>query len=131
MSLNGTERFLNNSVINKTEMGVNTSLFCLTSNNDCCEYSGNENNDFPLRTWILPNGVEIAGRSSHKSQSFSVSRGPNAVLLHRDNELISHNGIFTCVIPNDRNITQRLFIGIYQQSEGMNVSFIQVVLQHV
>ena len=125
MSLNGTEHFLNNSVVNITEVGVNkTSLFCLTSNNDCCEHSGNENNDFSLRTWILPNGVEIAGRSSLKSQSFSVSRGPNAVFLHHDNELISHNGIFTCVIPDARNRTQRLFKGIYQQSEGMNVSFV-------
>ena len=125
MSLYGTERFLNNSVINITEIEVNnTSLFCLTNNTDCCEYSGNKNNDFPPRAWILPNGVEIAGRSSNKSQSFSVSRGPNAVYLHHDNELMSHNGIFTCVIPDDRNRTRRLFIGIYQQSEGMNVSFV-------
>ena len=125
MSLHGTERFLNNSVVNITEIGTNnTSLFCLTNNTDCCEHSSNDNNDFSLGTWMLPNGVEIAERSSYKSQSFSVSRSPNAVFLHHDDDLMSHNGIFTCVIPDDRNITRRLFIGIYPQSEGMNVSFV-------
>ena len=93
--------YSNNRAISLTDFGgSNGPLMCLTSLRECCRSS--DTGVAPLGNWIYPNGSVVPSRSS--GNSLYRTRGPSAVLLHRDNNVVSISGVFTCEIPDSNNM---------------------------
>ena len=93
--------YSNNRAISLTDFGgSNGPLMCLTSLRECCRSS--DTGVAPLGNWIYPNGSIVPSRSS--GNSLYRTRGPTAVLLHRDNNVVSISGVFTCEIPDSNNM---------------------------
>ena len=89
--------YSNNSAISLDDIGGgNGPLMCLTSLRECCRSS--DAGGASLGNWIYPNGSVVPSRSS--GNSLYRNRGPSAVLLHRDNNVVSISGVFTCAIPD-------------------------------
>ena len=101
----------NNSIVNLTLIGGETTelLLCLTTNSECCRPGAGD------REWRLPDGRNILPRDVNQVHGYGRSRGPSVVRLHR-NGLAStdhQTGVFTCIIPDSKNTTQQLYIGIF------------------
>ena len=93
--------YSNNRTLSLTDLeGSNGPLMCLTSLRECCRSS--DTGGAALGNWIYPNGSIVPSRSS--GNSLYRTRGPSSVLLHRDNNVVSISGVFTCEIPVSNNM---------------------------
>ena len=93
--------YSNNRTFSLTDFGGgNGPLMCLTSLRECCRSS--DTGGAVQGNWRYPNGSIVPSRSS--GNSLYRTRGPSAVLLHRDNNVVSISGVFTCEIPDSNNM---------------------------
>ena len=94
-----------------TDIGTGAAaLVCTTTFTPCCT-SGN-----PETQWYFPNGSQVPNNLNLPYQR-TRGRFPGRVILSRNSES-SITGLFHCDIPDADNITQSLYVGIYDNSTG-------------
>ena len=109
-SLNGTT-YQNNSIVTLEEIGEHDDpLLCITNLTTCCR----RKNGFISGNWFFPNGTRVPSLSP--SEDFYRTREQMVVLLHRRRD--GEDGIYRCVIPDSKNVTQSIYIGVYTASSG-------------
>ena len=96
----------------------NEALLCYTDLVDCCKDTQTKT-DGPLGEWYLPsyNKTKVLSRRFTEVGYFK-SRGLSVVRLHRNNSGEFPVGVFYCEIPNDKSVSQVIFIGIYDVEDG-------------
>ncbi len=128
MQLNG-ERLDNHTVIDPNSIGDRESypqgLFCFTNLEACCNKA--TSNGIALGGWYSSNG-ELTNRIDAQTASalFYLRREAGSVQLARTDpesqyELNSSNftgGLFRCEIPDDDNVTQTFYVGLYAPGTG-------------
>lgn len=84
-----------------SEIGEGTSaLYCLTDREFCCSTEAGANHG----SWNFPNGSTV---------NVDITKGFSSILLNRRSSAVKPTGVYRCVIPDARNITRTLHIGIY------------------
>ena len=104
--------YQNNSLVNLEDIGEgDDAMFCLTDQPACCRppHGGNA-----IGNWFFPNGSRVP--SSGSQWDFHRTRGRMVVLLHRRRG--GEAGVHSCVVPDELNITQSIYIGIYITDTG-------------
>ena len=70
--------------------------------------------------WFFPNGTRVPSETFNDTTglrwNFYRSRGPSVVRLHRRRD--GAEGLYHCEIPDTLNITQSIYIGVYNESNG-------------
>ena len=104
----------NNSLISLESLGnfnatTNTPLLCVTSfipdDADVEDYIGN---------WFPPQGDAPLGVSSNTTDLYQSSEDEQSVGLNRPSEVASvESGLYRCEIPDNENVTQTLYVGVY------------------
>ena len=106
-SLDGTT-YRNNSIVTLEDIGErDNALLCMTNFTACCQY-------LYIGNWFFPNGTRVP--SSGNQWDFHRTRGQMVVLLHRRRGGVE--GIYHCEIPDSMNVTQTIYIGVYNTSNG-------------
>ena len=87
------------------------ALLCLTEQPACCRppYTSNA-----IGNWYFPNGTRVP--SSGNQWDFHRTRGQSVVFLNRRRG--GENGVYCCEIPDELNVTQTIYIGVYTASTG-------------
>ena len=107
----------NNSIITLHDIGEESkSLFCITNNTKCCKKDGTFIKD-ALGNWYFPDESAIP---TGNTNNFYKNRGPSVVRLHRRQNASGPNGIYHCTIPDNNEISQSIFVGIYPMGDGKN-----------
>ena len=96
------------------------ALLCKTNLTDCCQPS--YINPSGLGNWFIPNGTRIR----HGNMDFYRTRGQMAVLLHHRGGGV--DGIYRCEIPDSMNVTQNIYIGVYNTCTGERQCLYTLVL---
>ena len=99
----GHSQLLNNTLIMPN---TEVALICATDSQLCCVTDSNDN-------WYLPNGTIIGPEESNSTLNVSVSRQNQTLALLFNNELEFATGIYFCVIADEGNNTNFLYVGIY------------------
>ena len=113
-SLNGTT-YQNNSLVTLEDIGegYDAALLCLTNKTACCRppygYWGSA-----AGTWFFPNETTVPSPGSW--WEIYRTRSQMVVRLHRNRGGVS--GIYRCEIPDARNVTQTIYIGVYTADTG-------------
>ena len=108
--------YQNNSIVTLEDIGEGSdSLLCLTDQTACCRppYTDGGNRS-AIGNWYFPSGTRVP--SSGGEQDLHRTRGQMRVLLHRRRGGVE--GIYRCEIPDARNVTQTIYIGVYTASTG-------------
>ena len=75
------------------------------------------NNGSNIGLWYYPNGTQVPLHSgefeSGPSPIFS-KRFTGQIALARNGELLGHEGLYTCIIPDENGVYQTLVVGIYR-----------------
>ena len=119
-SLNGTT-YQNNSNVTLQDIGErDNALLCRTNQSACCTsyFTGTES---ALGDWSFPNGSTIrngttnpnvmVNASSNQQTDIYITRGHMVVYMHRRKGGVE--GIYRCEIPDSMNVTQTIYIGVY------------------
>ena len=85
------------------------SLRCLTFVIQCCNDSDNPNGS--RGSWRFPD--ESVVHSKNTINYISRTRGRSSVLLHRTNDVMSPNGVYTCQIPDNITLNSELHVYLY------------------
>jgi hypothetical protein len=85
--------------------GTNDGLWCQSSNNGSM-----------IGAWYLPNGTQI-GTEDFDNFPLHVSYTTGQVGLLRDGSVRDYEGLYTCIIPDEHNISQTLTVAIYRDTE--------------
>ena len=114
-SLNRTT-YQNNSCVTLEDIGVeDNGLFCVTNLTACCRPADTTGeNGSAMGNWFFPNGTRVPSRGAQ--WDFHRTRGHMVVLLQRKRG--GEEGIYHCVIPDTRNVTQTIYIGVYSAGSG-------------
>ena len=108
-SLNGTT-YQNNSVITLEDIGEgDDALLCITDQRNCCR---NADTGVVFGNWFFPNGARVPS----ETVNIYRTRGQGVVRLHRRRG--GAEGLYRCEIPDTSNITQSIYIGVYNESNG-------------
>ena len=80
--------------------GLNDGLWCQSANN--CSMIG---------TWYLPNGTQV---STVDASNFPlhVYHVTGQIGLLRDSRIVSYQGLYNCVIPDENGTNQTLWVSI-------------------
>ena len=116
-SLNGTT-YQNNSLVTLEDIGSgDDALLCITEQRNCCQppYTGEMG---PLiGNWFFPNRTRIPSQIINGLMwNFFRTRGLSVVYLNRKRG--GAEGIYHCEIPDASNITQTIYIGVYNEGNG-------------
>ena len=115
-SLNGT-RYQNNSIVTLEDIGEDdTALLCMTNLTACCQRNDTGKNETALGNWFFPNGTKVPSNKSNRSWDFYIDRVEMVVHLNRREGGV--DGIYRCEIPDSTNITQTIYIGVFNASTG-------------
>ena len=111
-SLNGTT-YQNNSLVTLEDIGDNdtAALLCMTNLTACCRPP---NTNLSLGNWLFPNGTRVP--SNNVSSDFYRDRDQMVVRMKRRRD--GEEGIYRCEIPDSVNVTQTIYIGVYNTSTG-------------
>ncbi len=103
----GPKPLSNNSIITLSKLPENniSNLACTTENALCCSET---QYDF-VTGWEFPNGSAV-------SQGVYWNK---SIVLQVSAEALYTTGIYQCTIPGLNNLTNRLYIGILGDSDGM------------
>ena len=111
-SLNDTT-YQNNSLVTLEDIGEdNASLLCMTHLTTCCRRR--DSSGFVLGNWRFPNKTDV--RSSSKMWDFYRDRGQMVIRMKRRRGGVE--GIYHCEIPDTMNVTQTIYIGVYNANTG-------------
>ena len=117
-SLNGTT-YQNNSFVTLEDIGEedDTALLCMTNLTACCKPQAS---GLSLGNWYFPNGTRVPSDFVNKTidliWDFYRERGLMVVRMHRRSG--GEEGIYRCEIPDSMNVTQTIYIGVYNASTG-------------
>ena len=112
-SLNGTT-YQNNSVITLEDIGEGSqALLCITDQRNCCR-NADSSMGVVFGNWFFPNETRVP--SGDLNWNFYRTRGPSVVRLQRRRG--GAEGLYRCEIPDTLNITQSIYIGVYNESNG-------------
>ena len=113
-SLGGTT-YQNNSIVALEDIGEgDNALLCISNQTDSCQHPPTGVVDLGLGSWFFPNGTKVPNESNQ--WGFYSSRGPGVVGMNRRRGGVT--GVFRCEIPDARNVTQTIYIGVYTESTG-------------
>ena len=119
-SLNGTT-YQNNSLVTLEDIGEgDAALLCLTNAIDCCRppYTGAMGG--VRGNWYFPNGTRVPSENDNSTTNegldFYSTRGDMRVFLHRRRG--GEDGVYRCEIPDENNVTQSMYIGVYTENVG-------------
>ena len=94
----------------------NGALFCISNLTTCCRGE----NGSVLGQWFFPNETkvpnEFISETSQPKWDFFRDRGQMTILMHRRGGGV--DGIYHCEIPDAMNVTQTIYIGVYNTSTG-------------
>ena len=90
-----------------------TALLCMTNLTACCRRPYTGENVTVFANWYFPNGTRVP---SILIWDFYRNRGQSLVRLNRRNG--EEEGIYRCEIPDSMNVTQTLYVGVYNTSSG-------------
>ena len=115
-SLNGTT-YQNNSVVILEDIGEGSqALLCITDQRNCCRHADIDMG-VVFGNWFFPNGTRVPSETVNDTRwNFYRSRGLSVVRLHRRKG--GTEGLYRCEIPDTSNITQTIYIGVYNESNG-------------
>ena len=90
------------------------ALLCVTDLAACCRdpYTGAIGS--AIGDWYFPNTSRVP--SSGENWDFHRTRGNMTVSLHRRRG--GDDGVYCCEIPDELNITQSIYIGVYTADTG-------------
>ena len=115
-SLNGTT-YKNNSIVALEDIGEDdAALLCMTNFTACCRPSHTGVIGLSLGSWFFPNGTRSRVPSEGEQWDFHRTRGKMVVRMHRKRGGVE--GIYRCEIPDSMNVTQSIYIGVYNASSG-------------
>ena len=104
----------NNCLVLLSDIGEGSrALYCLTNREACCSYAAGGNRGL----WRFPGGADV---TESESADFLFTRGYSSLLLNRRNSAMGPTGIYTCLIPDARDVLHTLYFGIYNASGGKN-----------
>ena len=89
-------------------------LLCVTDLTACCQTPYTSGNRSVIGNWFFPNGTRVP--SSGNQWDFHRTRGHMEVLLHRRRG--GEDGVYRCEIPDELNVTQTIYIGVYTTGTG-------------
>ena len=92
----------------------NTALLCMTNQSACCRRPFTGENGPPLGNWFFPNGARVPAKSSQSHMYRKRDQSVVRMFRRRDGE----EGIYRCEIPDSMNVTQGIYIGVYNTSTG-------------
>ena len=98
-----------------------TALLCKTNFTACCRPPYTTENKSALGNWFFPNGTRVfSGKkeppSYNNNTDFYRNRDKMVVRLNRRRG--GEDGIYSCEIPDSENVTQTIYIGVYNASSG-------------
>ena len=88
----------------------NTALLCITNRPATFGNSGGD--------WFAPYGDKVGGLSSTTVPGFGRNRGDMIVRLRRNSDTEPEEGIYYCVVLDADNITQTVYVGLYNSGGG-------------
>ena len=113
-SLRGTT-YQNNSCVTLEDIGgENDSLLCMTNLTACCRSSHTGVIGLSLGSWFFPNRNSVSSEMANRD--FYRNRGQMVVRMHRRRG--GEEGIYSCEIPDSMNVTQTIYIGVYNTNSG-------------
>ena len=86
------------------------ALLCKTDLNFCC------NSPNVLGHWFYPNGTRVPSRGNN--WDFYRDRGTMVVRVNHREGGVEGEGIYYCKIPDALNVSQTIYIGVYNTSTG-------------
>ena len=96
----------NNSVVIIDTIGENNdALLCMTNKESCCGTLPNRLGEF-----YYPNGDQVPIRKL--GQGFYRNRGDQLIRLNRRNGIMSPTGSYSCEIPDEDGVTQKIFVNL-------------------
>ena len=105
--------YQNNSLVVLEDIGEGgDALFCITDFFNCCTPLYTSEMKSVLGNWFFPNETRVP--SSGHNWDFHRTRGHMVVRLHRRRG--GEEGIYCCEIPDAKNVTQTIYIGVYSAS---------------
>ena len=112
-SLDGTN-YQNNSIVTLDDIGEgDDALLCLTDLTACCQARSTSGNRPVQGNWFFPNGTRVP--SSGAQWDFHRTRGQSVLRLQRRRGGV--NGIYHCEISDAMNVTQTIYIGVYNRTD--------------
>ena len=107
-SLRGTT-YQNNSLVTLEEIGEgDDALLCMTDLTACCH------NESALGNWFFPNGTGVPDTGVQ----WKFFRSRDQSVVHLNQRRAGVTGIYRCEIPDARNVTQTITIGVYTAGTG-------------
>jgi len=117
-SLDGAT-YQNSSLVALEDIGEgDNALLCITNNTACCSRAQSPGG-VTLGDWYYPNGTGVANTIVVQPDlrwDFYRNRGQSVVRMHRRRDGV--NGIYRCEIPDEMNVTQNIYIGVYNANTG-------------
>ena len=115
--LSGTTYQNNSNVILEDIDEDDDALLCITNLPACCQRPYTDEMGPTLGNWFFPNGTKVPSEvSNDTSDDFYTTRGQVVVRMNRRRGRVE--GIYRCEIPDAKNVTQTIYIGVYSASTG-------------
>ena len=94
------------------------ALLCITNYSACCRPPYTGDMESALGNWYFPNGTRLPSLAAIADErwDFYMNRGQMVVRLHRRRGGVE--GIYHCEIPDTMNVTQTIYIGVYNANTG-------------
>jgi hypothetical protein len=116
-SISGVGFFLNgallsnNSVLTLRDTGEGSSaLYCVTDRPLCC---GAKTGGANRGLWRFPYFTTV---SQDTAADIYWTRGFSSIHLNRRSSAVRPTGVYTCLIPDGRNVVRTLYIGLYDSN---------------
>ena len=94
------------------------ALMCITDLKACCR-SSDTGGPFSLGNWFLPNGTKVPGAIVDENGTrWDFYRTRNQMVVHMNRRRGGVNGMYRCEIPDALNVTQTIYLGVYNASTG-------------
>ena len=107
--------YQNNSLVTLEDIGKDgDALLCITDLTACCRSPYTGASGPSIGEWFFPNGTKVP--SSGKEWNLYRNRKNMSVSLSRRRG--GEEGIYHCKIPESMNVTQTIYIGVYNTSTG-------------
>ena len=97
-------------------------LFCVTNQPLCCDTNRSGN-------WFPPGGDDPVGDSDNTTELYQSWGDDQSVQLLRPTGVDTvESGLYRCEIPDQDNITQTFYVGIYSEEEGEITAILSCVV---
>ena len=107
--------YQNNSLMTLEDIGEgDDALLCLTDKPGCCRPPYTGSGQRAIGNWFFPNETRVP--SSGNQSDFHRTRDQMVVLLQRRRG--GEDGVYRCEIPDELNVTQTIYIGVYSARAG-------------